>query len=238
MLIKDKKSANKGNALFLVLIAVALFAALSYAVTISGRGTGAKTDQRERNNLLASELISYGNSIKMVLENMRLLKGVSDLNNDNYGVLFSAPRAHSGYGVFENQPKTEIFHHQGGGVLYQFPNEAVCVNPSECVYDFTGQINIRDIGRNDRAELAMIVLGLKEDVCRQINFLTGHGWDYIPQGASIVLNRFSGQNYGELGGGEINLSGSLNELEGKYSFCYQEDSGARRYVFVHVINAR
>jgi len=230
-------SSQKGNAVMFVLIAIALFTALLFAITNRSKDSSQIGDA-ERAKLYATEIVAYANSIKIVIEQLRMLKGVSDLNNDNYGVLFSYPKAHAEYGDYGDQPETEIFNPNGGKVEYQIPDSRACIDASSCVYEFTGQINISDIGNDFKSELSMAVLGLKEKVCSQINKINGHEWNYIPQGAELILQRFSGENYGELSAVEIKLSGTLNELKGQQSFCYQESNGLRRYVFVHIINAR
>lgn len=61
---------EKGNALFLILIAVALFAALSYAVTQSGRGAG--TIDREQNLIEAAKVIQYAGVLRSATTRMLL----------------------------------------------------------------------------------------------------------------------------------------------------------------------
>lgn len=62
---------NTGNALFLILIAVALFAALSYAVTNSGRGGGGI--DRETAEINAAQLMNVSAQLKAAYQRLKII---------------------------------------------------------------------------------------------------------------------------------------------------------------------
>lgn len=71
-------SRQSGNVLFLILIAVALFAALTYAVTQSTRSGSGSTSNAEKAQMLASQFTQYGAALNSAI--MRLqLSGCTDL---------------------------------------------------------------------------------------------------------------------------------------------------------------
>jgi hypothetical protein len=97
--------SEKGNVLFLILIAVALFGALTYAVTNSMR-TGSSTTEKEQAKLDQAVIDNYMAAInvgKMRLE----MAGCSSID-------YTAP-ADQGAG----DKSCHIFHPDGGGVSYQ-----------------------------------------------------------------------------------------------------------------------
>jgi len=104
-----ESSKTSGNVLFLILIAVALFAALSYAVTSSSRG-GSNNGSTEKEQLQASNILNYQASIKVAIDRM-VISGTPVENID-----FSRPEDAG----FDTAPYTnKLFHPQGGGVAYQ-----------------------------------------------------------------------------------------------------------------------
>lgn len=70
-------SCQRGNALFLILIAVALFAGLSYAVTSSGRSSGGEIS-KEKTILAASQAIEYGGLLQNAIDRLRVVNGCAD----------------------------------------------------------------------------------------------------------------------------------------------------------------
>lgn len=78
---------SDGNALFLILIAVALFAALSYAITQSGRGsTGI---DREKASIAAARIEQYATQMQQKIQRLTTLNHCTDnqisFNNDSDG---------------------------------------------------------------------------------------------------------------------------------------------------------
>ncbi|MGB1077256.1 MAG: hypothetical protein ACPG05_03035 [Bdellovibrionales bacterium] len=109
-MVKEKQN---GNVLFLILIAVVLFAALSYAVTQSTRG-GGDTDS-ENVAIMASQATQYASRVKTAAMRMMLIGGTdlttinfTDVPNGRAGLQFD--RCTSGVNC--------VFADEGGGIEY------------------------------------------------------------------------------------------------------------------------
>ena len=110
----------RGNALFLILIAVALFAALSYAVTNSGRGGGGV--DREQAEIEVAQLLQYFAALDTAIMRMKLVGGVSDeelsFANDVWrledGTTITMPAGHNPNCTSN---ACEVFHPEGGGMI-------------------------------------------------------------------------------------------------------------------------
>lgn len=99
---------QKGNVLFLILIAVALFAALSYAVTQSSRGGGSVDN--ETNEITAGQILQYGTIVRFGVQRIKI-SGVDDADIEFGGGYLDSFPCTSGSGC--------VYASDGGGVTHQ-----------------------------------------------------------------------------------------------------------------------
>lgn len=152
--LMQTRQTERGNALFLILIAVVLFAALSFAITQSNRSTGSSAGE-ETNTVSGSNVTQYASAIRTGLTRM-LVKGVI-LDE----VLFATP-SDSGY---TTTPTRQVFHPQGGAVVYQAPDTNMVNSGGAWYYFFAA---VKDMGTSAVDALAVLT-DVKRGICQQIN---------------------------------------------------------------------
>ncbi|MGB4057587.1 MAG: hypothetical protein WBK77_05845 [Alphaproteobacteria bacterium] len=107
---------EKGSVLFIILIAVVLFAALAFAVNQMLRSGDPNTIGIEKSRLAADEILSYGRSMRQAMQNMKISNGCADLDlsveNTTIAGYTHAPVA---------TDPCKLFHSTGGGIVYQVP---------------------------------------------------------------------------------------------------------------------
>ena len=213
-------SGECGNALILILFAVALFAALSYVMVSGSRGSQTSMTADEA-RLTADEIIQYGNSLRPIVDKMMLMNGVLDTDSPaGSGILFDVPGSGS-------PPLTrELFEPTGGNAPYMTPPPAAC--NSTCAYVFSGQYTLTGVGANP--VLAMLLVNVPRQVCQMINSVMGLGSTIPTGGALATVAPFDGTNYG--------AATAITLATANRALCYQESSGAGRYIYVNVIRAR
>lgn len=151
-------STNKqsGNVLFLILIAVALFAALSYAVTNSSKsgGSGVSDDKAK---LAASTLAQFGSNIENAATRLGLMNRLSWSQIE-----------YTGNNADCNDASCDLLEADGGGISLTVPN--VVVDHAGSATARFRFIKIANVG-SDLPELAIQVAGISNKVCRQVNKL-------------------------------------------------------------------
>lgn len=159
-----KREAEKGNVLFLILIAVALFAALSYVVTQSTR-SGSGSTEREKNILSSAQMTQYPTALRTSLIRMVLSGTPLEL------IKFNDP-ANFGSVASTNHL---VFHPQGGGAGFQDGDGTLSASGATgLTWFFNANFQVPGIGVTETSgragnEIIAFLPGISNGICRQTN---------------------------------------------------------------------
>lgn len=158
------RKSESGNVLFLILIAVALFAALSYVVTQSTRSGGGSTE-REKNILSSAQMTQYPTALRTSI--IRMILGGVGVED----IVFNSP-SNFDTGISVN---TLVFHPQGGGASFQeAPADlgATSGGGGPLTWYFNPTFRIAGIGIDTPVsgnDLIAFLPGVSAGICRQAN---------------------------------------------------------------------
>ncbi len=163
----NKRKNEHGNVLIYILVAVALLASLSFAVSQSGRGNVQQLNA-ERARLFGSEILEYATNLGNAVTQLKL-RGCdeSEINFDN-------PLATGYNNTGAPADNTcDVFHPSGGGLSWQsIPerarNQTASYHPDYFI-NATNQVSGTKTNSGDLAIYAEINL----EVCAAINTLIG-----------------------------------------------------------------
>ena len=252
----QRKHNQSGNVLFLILIAVALFAALSYAVTSSSKGGGSGIS-KDKAKIAAAQIIQYSTSLQQAITRMMLMNQCGDTQVsferapfDGSDTVYLNPSAPS-------DKRCHVFHPDGGGQSYR-EIETSWLSGSPALPKWYGEFvfTARDCvpnvgsgkgsgcwnnGTNDDTELVIALVDLNEEICSEINKRfglakadsTGYGNFYE---TSDPLYRFKGI-YGSTGTTSGHMSDAGGILLGQTTACFEKPASSRN-TYYHVLIAR
>lgn len=220
------KTNQSGNVLFLILIAVALFAALSYAVTQSRSGGG--DAQREIALVDSAVIMNAAANVQLAVQRM-LARGVEfhELSfEDVEGQCFDGGA---------NPIETCVFAPEGGGISMPRINGILIQYGGG-----DGTTEVEGIGTTTHtlssSETMMFFLGISESICGRINERLGI--ESIPIFRSPAYSSdLQGSDPLVIGTSlQAAISGTQN-LVGQPQGCYfEQDDGV--YVYYHVLIER
>ena len=156
-----------GNALFLILIAVVLFAALTYAITQSNRGSG-NSSAREGNAVGASSVTQFPAAVRTGVTRI-LMRGFSVAE-----LRYSRPTDGASY---TTTPQQQVFHPDGGGVTFTPPDDQAVTSSTAATWVINSNAGTSANGVGSAtADHIMFLTDVKGGVCQQImNQLYGQG---------------------------------------------------------------
>lgn len=221
-------TSSRGNILFLILLAVVLFAALAYAVTSSMRG-GGRDASSEKVETVAAQIVQEATMIQQTVARLRLVNDCKDSQ-----ISFYAPSQT----VYQNNNapssnKCHVFDPAGGGaVIPTAPKGALgaqySAQPRYNEYVFVSKFMHTAAGSNFK--LAIVLPYVSDAVCREINFkLYGLAKTFAPfednnTDVQMLTTLFTGSYFG---GGDIDGNGS-GTSEAVQGYWRLKDSGCSR----------
>jgi hypothetical protein len=239
-----RQPTERGSVLFYIFIAIAALAALSFAASRGGR-EGASNVDRERAELLATQILDYTGMIRRSIQAM----GVDGIDVGN--MCFDSTRwGHADYsgapGCVED--KNRIFHADGGGAIWQdmtkdIFDQTFVAQPGFGKWVFSGANAVFGVGTDcvaagnpDCNELLMALPYVKPNICLALNKrlqnTTGTAIPVDDPEFDIITEYV----------GDFSIAKVLNTaaLHGKRSGCFQANGTppGDPLIFFAVLNAR
>ncbi|MFP4097982.1 MAG: hypothetical protein ACLFP8_02520 [Alphaproteobacteria bacterium] len=228
--------SENGNVLFLILIAVALFAALSYAVTSSTRSSGNQGSEETR-LISSAQITQFPAAVTNAVFRM-IISGVTVEE-----IRFNRPQADE----FDNLQSIEfgVFHPSGGGVSYSPAPADVMADGAPGDWVFNAEMEVPDIGLSGIGgnEIIAFLVGLRKSICLKINEEYGLG-AVVPEleGSHSALYTKRMYNDGssdyEIPEEDVpDIDDGAGTFDGQPFGCF-EDRNTGKYVYYHVVLER
>lgn len=235
----DHFQNQKGNILFLILIAVALFAALSYAVTQSTRSGGGDAT-KEKMAADAAAFIQYTAGLEAHIQRMNVGDGVA-VDKFNFGA--------GGRGWTQpcNEDKCKVFTDTGGKFnTPAHPKNQYLIAPYQNSTQQFGNpvlLRVKGVG-SDLADLVYYYQGFTEAFCKQLNKGLGLGEiapiDTVSDANDLKYEFASNAAIPEpAAGADKEVGDQASELVGQTYFCFRNTRYSNsEAAFIQVLIAR
>lgn len=227
-----------GNVLFLILIAVALFAALSYAVTSSSRSGGNASS--ETRLISSAQITQFPASVGMAVVRMTMTgTGVDE-------VRFNTP---PDYATLDFDT-LGVFHPAGGGATNIRAPGDIMADGNATDWVFNADMEIPEIGTAGVGgnDIIAFLIGLRQGICSRLNEEYGLGVA-IPVTADLsALYSLSmvdtGVDY-TFPAGDATATNDIDDVavgtnvfDGQPFGCFENVAASGVYVYYHIVSER
>lgn len=239
---KNNRLSESGNVLFLILIAVALFAALSYAVTQSTRTGG--TGDSETSLITSAQLTQYPATIRTSV--VRMIIGGLDIEN----LEFNAPQEFSNL----QSNAVGVFHPAGGAATYATAPGEMMADGNAGTWVFNAENEIFYLGTTNEAsagtplsttvDLVAFLPGITQTLCSRVNDELGITGIPVETGIDVTENLVNsdGTSSGHTdfceGGCGATIGQDVAALDAQPFGCFELTASSGNYVYFHVLVER
>lgn len=175
--MKHTGNRSQGNVLFIILIGVALFAALAYAISFSGR-TGGNSIDSDKGKIGAAAIMQQLSATQDGLERFLLTSGLTIEDID----MWKAGYTMTGDTNSCTQNSCNLYHSAGGNVIPPLISKVYIspkADPAVCSYinnagirPYPVLVSVAGVG-SDLPEVAILYCGIEASICENINLMNG-----------------------------------------------------------------
>lgn len=228
-------SQQRGNILFLILLAVVLFAALTYAVTGSQREKVTNIT-KERAEAFASVLIQNASLMEQTMMRSMTVDGTKDFWFDMRGTYSQSSSGNSNCTI----PSCKIYSSIGGPIPSIRIEDPFATGTDAQRKPSFERVKLLNVG-TPSTDLIITYGYLKQELCEAINRLAGN------TNANLVIGDSMGGNTareysGTLTAFDEGSTAALGDtpqtswISGRHTFCYRNSTWG--YTFVHALIVR